>query len=364
MKNLQRPYKELDELKFKNFKDTKVPKFFPRFSNLLVILILMFIFAMLLPWQQTSSGFGVITALHPEDRVQDVIAPVNGRVSKWHVRDGSKVKKGDIIVEIVDIDPLRISRVGGEVDALKLRLIAAKNATALALSNYNRQNRLYKDGLTSKKDFEIAGINYQKTLAEEKYYSSQLIKSEGVASAQSSQTVIAPRDGYIINTLASSESKIIKAGDKLATFLPETNSIAAEIYVSGNDVPLIEIGQNVRLVFDGWPSVQFSGWPSVSVGTFLGEVKVIDYSVNQNGKFRVLIEQDKKGDPWPAKRFLRMGTQVEGFIQLNQVMLGYELWRQLNGFPIATNNPINKVQVYSKDQGMFSSDKYEKKYKK
>jgi multidrug efflux pump subunit AcrA (membrane-fusion protein) len=363
MKNIDRLYKERDKLRFKNFRGTEVPIFFPRLLTLLIILLLMFLFAMLLPWQQTSSGMGVITALHPEDRVQEIIAPVDGRINKWHVRDGSKIKKGDILVEIIDIDPLRVSRVGSEVDVLKIRLIAAKNATALALSNYNRQRRLYKDGLASKKDFEIAGINYQKTLAEEKYYSSQLIRAQGVASAQTSQTIIAPRDGYIINTLASSETQIVKPGDKLATFLPETNSIAAEIYVSGNDIPLIEIGQSVRLVFDGWPSVQFSGWPSVSIGTFLGEVKVVDYSINQNGRFRVLIEQDKKGDPWPAKRFLRMGTQVQGFIQLGQVMLGYELWRQLNGFPIAINNKINKVQLYSNDQNVFSNGAYEQKYK-
>ena len=34
--------------------------------------------------------------------------------------------------------------------------------------------------------------------------------------------------------------------------------------------------RRVRLEFDGFPAVQVAGWPSVAVGTFGGEITVID----------------------------------------------------------------------------------------
>ena len=36
---------------------------------------------------------------------------------------------------------------------------------------------------------------------------------------------------------------------------------------------------------------------------------------------------------WPDDRWLRQGVRAKGWVLLNEVSLGYELWRQLNGFP-------------------------------
>jgi multidrug efflux pump subunit AcrA (membrane-fusion protein) len=310
-----------------------------------------------LPWIQTSSGAGQITALNPQDRVQQVVSTVNGRVNKWFIHDGSKVHKGDKLVEIIDIDPYLLERLGAEVEAMKLRLNATVEATKLAQSNLSRQQRLYQNGLTSKREFELAQINYQKSLAEQQYYKAQLIKSQSGLAKQKSQIIEADRDGTVVNTLSSSTTKIVKSGDILATFIPDTNDIAVEIYINGNDIPLVSVGRKVRLVFDGWPSVQFSGWPSVSIGTFGGVVKVVDFAASANGMFRVLIEPDSSDLAWPSRHFLRMGAQAHAYIQLNKVLLGYEIWRQLNGFPIAINNKNNTTLTKTNLQNNSTSNK-------
>jgi hypothetical protein len=36
---------------------------------------------------------------------------------------------------------------------------------------------------------------------------------------------------------------------------------------------------------------------------------------------------------WPDGRYLRQGTDVTGWVLLNEVPIGYELWRQFMGFP-------------------------------
>ncbi len=53
-----------------------------------------------------------------------------------------------------------------------------------------------------------------------------------------------------------------------------------------------------------------------------------------------------------------MGARVQAYIQLNKVLLGYELWRELNGFPIAINNKNNNTTLNS--NSIFNDD-YDKK---
>jgi len=107
--------------------------------------------------------------------------------------------------------------------------------------------------------------------------------------------------------------------------------MAVELYVKPVDLPLLAEGVKVRLQFDGWPAIVFSGWSETSVGTFGGIVKVIDRVNSPNGKFRVLITPDPNDDPWPG--LIRPGGGVYGWAMLNNVTMGYELWRQFNGFP-------------------------------
>ncbi|WP_134091786.1 HlyD family secretion protein [Olivibacter sp. XZL3] len=147
--------------------------------------------------------------------------------------------------------------------------------------------------------------------------------------------VRAPQSGYVVKTLKAGIGENVKEGESIATLQPKTPMIAAELYVDAMDVPLITKGNDVRLQFEGWPSVQFSGWPSVAVGTFAGEVAVIDRVNSANGKYRLLIRPmlpvPEKDEPWPEK--LRLGSGVYGRVILRSVPVWYEIWRQLNAFP-------------------------------
>jgi multidrug resistance efflux pump len=149
-------------------------------------------------------------------------------------------------------------------------------------------------------------------------------------------TVEAPRSGYIQQWQGVVGSDIIKKGDALCVIVPETTDLAVEMRVSGNDMPLIHEGDRVRLQFEGWPAVQFVGWPSVAVGTFGGKVNRVFPTDDGKGNFRVLVTPDKHFDgesDWPDSRYLRQGVRANGWVLLKRVPLGYEIWRQLNGFP-------------------------------
>ena len=63
---------------------------------------------MLAPWTQTVHGTGRAVAFDPVQRPQTVVSPIQGRILKWHVKEGDRVKPGDRLVDLVDNDPQRL----------------------------------------------------------------------------------------------------------------------------------------------------------------------------------------------------------------------------------------------------------------
>ena len=162
----------------------------------------------------------------------------------------------------------------------------------------------------------------------------------------------APRGGRIQQWYGLEGSDTIKEGDQLFVIVPETNELSVEMKVSGNDMPLIKEGDRVRLQFEGWPAVQFVGWPSVAVGTFGGKVNRVFPTDDGSGNFRVVVTPEdhfKRENGWPDDSYLRQGVRANGWVLLKRVPLGYEIWRQLNGFPpVVADDKPNKDSGKSK----------------
>ncbi len=376
------------------------------------------------PWQQTSVGKGRVIAYAPLDRRQNIEAPIDGRIVTWEVREGSRVKEGDVVAVISDNDPelmarmrlerravedrldaarsrvrsledrissLEISKTtgvsaaGARARMAKDRVLAAEHALDAAIGaqktaklNLDRQKALATDGLTSTRSVELAELEQLRTTTDAERARAALSAAKGeevalltdrdkvgsdvsaqirdaeasrasaeaeVANAmaeltrvdvrlarQASQRIVAPRAGTVLHLLASQGTEMVKGGDPIAVLVPDTEERAVELFLDGNDLPLLAEGRHVRLQFEGWPAVQFAGWPQVAVGTFGGTVALVDSSDDGKGKFRVVIRPDA-GQAWPDARYLRQGVRAQGFVLLGRVSMAYELWRQFNGFP-------------------------------
>jgi multidrug resistance efflux pump len=394
-------------------------------SILVAALALTALVLVITPWQQTAPGSGRVVAYVPEERQQSLEAPIEGRVLRWYVREGTAVKQGDPIVDLSDNDPEIMMRLRSERDAVQARLdaararagalesriaslaesrssaiaaagsrvgmaaqrvVSAEQAVTLAQAalgaaelNLTRQKALAGAGLTSRRQLELTELDWSRAQtelerarfafvaaraerlaldsdrlkadtdanaaisdahasrsaadAEVANASAELARIEVRLARQAAQSVVAPRSGVVLRIVANGHTgEIVKAGDVLATLVPDTNERAVEMWVSGNDLPLLREGGAARVQFEGWPAVQFSGWPAIAVGTFPGRVSLIDAADDGAGKFRVLIVPSPDA-PWPEPIYLRQGVRALGWIQLGQVRLGYELWRQFNGFP-------------------------------
>jgi multidrug resistance efflux pump len=283
---------------------------------------------------------------------------------------------------------LKLAQTRNKIEQLRLKVqsdsmnfIAAQTDFKIAGEQMKRYEELFAENLISKTDLEKRRLKLQETQAKlieyenkwvsgknerlnavielgsvENEYRDKLSKSESdkfsalsnlfegeaeVIKLQNQYSnysvraqyyyITAPQDGYITRALTTGLGETIKEGDPIVTVMPSNYELAAELFVEPMDLPLININQEVRLLFDGWPTLVFSGWPGASFGTFGGRVVAIDNMISDNGKFRILVKPDSLQEAWPNA--LRVGAGVEGFALLNDVPVWYELWRNLNGFP-------------------------------
>jgi len=298
------------------------------FGAILALLVSLIV----VPWVQNVEGVGRVIAYSPDERQQTITSPVDGVIRQWFVLEGTPVRKGQSIVDVADIDPDIMNRLTREGQATEVKLDAAQKALDTSRKNLERQRSLVQSGLSSQRAAELAELEYAKYLSDVSTASAELARIETRIARQASQSITAPRDGIVQRIFAPQGGVMVKAGQDLALIVPETANRSVELRVSGNNAPLLSVGRRVRLQFEGWPAVQFAGWPSVAIGTFGGTVAVVDPGADNEGNVRIIVFPEH-GAEWPDARYLRQGVRVVGWVLLDTVPLGWELWRQFNGFP-------------------------------
>ena len=390
------------------------------------------IIVLFLPWTQNIKVIGNVSTLYQDQRPQQLNSPIPGRIIKWYVKNGDDVKKGDTLLQLSEVkddylDPLLVKRTEQQVDAkkglqkyyeakvgttnnqmqalnsgreLKLsqlrvkisqlnhkmtgeeaELTAANNEFRMTADQYERQKKMYDEGLVSLTQFQQRSVSYQNALAKKtatenklaqtrqeimnvnieqnatiQDYNEKLSKTEGdrfqsmgqiegsggdiaklenqVANYKARQGlyfVIASQDGQVVQINKAGIGEILKDGESIGVIVPEKVDYAVEVFIKPVDLPLVKEGQRVMCIFDGFPAIVFSGWPNSSYGTFAGKVIAIENNISTNGMFKALVIQDKNEQQWPPK--IKMGTGVQGIAILNDVPIWYELWRNINGFP-------------------------------
>lgn len=154
------------------------------------------------------------------------------------------------------------------------------------------------------------------------------------------QYILAPQDGFINKAIKAGIGETFKEGEQLVGIMPANYDLAVETYVEPIDLPLMHVGEQIRVQFDGWPAIVFSGWPDASFGTYGGVIVAVETFISPNGKFRILVAPDAKKEPWPKN--VRVGSGARTIALLQDVPIWYELWRRLNGFPPDYYAPTTK----------------------
>ncbi|MGB5666827.1 MAG: biotin/lipoyl-binding protein [Maribacter sp.] len=224
---------------------------------------------------------------------------------------------------------LKLQETQAKLISQENKLLAARNEILNAEMEINRMKAEYTD--------KISKAQSNMYTAQSSQYDSeaQVTKLENEYTNYEMRNdmyyIRAPQNGYINKAIQAGIGETFKEGDRLVGIMPADIDLAVETFVEPLDLPLINLGEKVRIQFDGWPAIVFSGWPNVSYGTYGGKVVAIETFISDNGKYRVLLAPDEEDHPWPNE--IRVGSGANTIALLQDVPIWYELWRQLNGFP-------------------------------
>jgi multidrug resistance efflux pump len=206
----------MERMKIKSFdniyhatRESRVKRWFYVFIALAVLVLF-------LPWTQNVKVKGTVTTLYQDQRPQQLNSPIPGRITRWYVKNGDYVQKGDTILQLTEIkedlmDPQLVERTEQQVEAKKgvrefyeakiltadaqlqalqnardlklqqlkvkldqlnfklraeeVELEAATNELQLADDQFKRQRKMYDDGLVSLTQFQQRSVSYQNAVA-------------------------------------------------------------------------------------------------------------------------------------------------------------------------------------------------------
>lgn len=191
-------------------------------------------------------------------------AQVSGKIEKIHVRLGSRVQEGDPIAEI----DATTQRSELETRKARLRTYTAQLrshaiAADVAVTQYDREKKLYSEKSTSKQDFETAEKEYAKAWADMEATKS-LITQEEIAIAKAEADlgytrIVAPMAGTIIS-LPVEVGQTVNANQTTPTIalLADLSQMEIKIQISEGDITKISDGMPVSFYILSEPGTTFT----------------------------------------------------------------------------------------------------------
>lgn len=240
----------------------------------------------------------VVTAsgeIKPKNYV-NVGANAMGRIVRLFVKEGEKVKKGQMLAQLenvqstADVEQMKATLAASQTDA-----VAAEAAlkTAIAQSNssqadlaqkkqdHERAEGLFQNGLIAKQDYEAKRSAYEVAQAVAEHDRALVAQARAnvdsahghVNSARAqlvhfddvlSKTIYtAPYDGVVTNLPVHEGETVVMGiqnspGSTLMT-VADMNVITAEVQVDETDIVNVKLGQNAEVTIDAMPGQTFKG---------------------------------------------------------------------------------------------------------
>jgi HlyD family secretion protein len=219
--------------------------------------------------------------IQPKRQVS-ISANTMGRVTRVAVEEGDRVKAGQFLLEI---DPrslesqlhrgeASVAAAESSLQRVRSSVDQAKGNWDLAKQTLERQQQLWKEGLTTRQELERAQnelfqreSDYKANL-QEIQTSEQRIKQEQ-ATLDSTRhdltqvNISAPMDGIVTRrNIEVGETAVVgtmnNAGSQLLT-IADMSQLEAEVEVDETDIPTVALGQQARVTIDAVPNRSFRG---------------------------------------------------------------------------------------------------------
>lgn len=212
---------------------------------------------------QTVSATGKI---NPEFQV--IITPeVTGEIISLPVKEGDKVKKGDLLIRIkADIYIAQRERASANLQSAKSQL-AMRNAEYDKIQqDYNRIKELYQKRLASESELETAKSNMLTSKAAVEGAEANVMQTEAGLREADEQiyktTINSPMDGTITALNVELGERVLGSGFTQGTNLmtvSDLGNMEATVEVDENDVILVSLNDTAKIKVDAFSDKEFIG---------------------------------------------------------------------------------------------------------
>lgn len=194
----------------------------------------------------------------------NVGAQVNGQLRKLYVRQGDKVKKGQLLAEIdPTIQESDLNNAHAQLASAKAQKLSAQATLLRYRQELNRQRMMMRDGSGVRSEFEQAQAQYDAQVQQIAVSDAQIVQAEMAeksAQANLSYTrIVAPIDGEVLG-IVTREGQTIVSSQTAPTILVLANldTMQVQTRISEADVQKIRPGQPLRFYVIANPEKRYS----------------------------------------------------------------------------------------------------------
>jgi HlyD family secretion protein len=211
----------------------------------------------------------------------NISADTMGRVTNLAVNEGQRVDKGEFLLEIdprnlktrVESGEASLQASASQAEQLRLSIENAKLSLKLAQDNFNRQQELWKGGLTTRESLERAENELKSQQAnlrvqEQNVKTQQLRIAQERASLSSAKydlsrvRIESPINGIVTRrNIEEGETAVTGTMNNPGTVLltiADMSVIEAEVEVDETDIPNVSLGQTAKVTIDAMPGKTFT----------------------------------------------------------------------------------------------------------
>ncbi len=231
--------------------------------------------------------------IQPQTKV-NITAEVNGEIIALMAKEGNRVEAGDLLI-VLDTVRLRsdVDQAKYALSEIEARLEGSRASLDQADEEYQRQDKLYKDKLTSETAFNNAKYTYLNAKASYNAAEAQAKQLEARYVQQfdnlSKAKIAAPMSGVVtfvdceVGEIAPAQTSFTQ-GKTLMT-ISNLSVFEVEVEVDETEVNKLDLGQPADIEVDAFPDTTFDG-EVVEIGNtaLLSGVGTQDQSTNFNVK--------------------------------------------------------------------------------
>lgn len=237
-----------------------------------------------------------------------------GIVKAIRVREGQRVRAGDLLLELDD------TAVREDINRLTTRIALARDQLVLIEEELASVQRLYKGGYARKPRL-LALKRKRLELKSQRQEDEALLRARRDVLGRLSVT--APIAGTVVGLKVHSPRGVIKAGDELMSIVPEGETLVIEAKIDPNDIDVVRKGLEAR--------VRLTPYSARLLAPLPGKVALVsadrmhDEATRQSYYLaRITLDDDAETKAHTAKLYPGMPVEVS-IVTGARTLLGYLL---------------------------------------